>query len=84
MGLNSFIKKKGLFAFKVLVLSTLLSSCSNTGEMEYQPVGESLTDKQLGQNITLSILEFPDKRPPIKGIAYSSKRSFRYVQLTNL
>ncbi len=70
---NSFIKKKGLLAFKVLVLSTLLSSCSNTGEMEYQPVGETLTNKQLGQNVTLVILDFPDNRPPVKGFAYSSK-----------
>ena len=70
---NSFIKKKGLLAFKVLVLSTLLSSCSNSGDMEYQPVGERLTNKQLGQNVTLVILDFPDNRPPVKGFAYSNK-----------
>ena len=73
MRCNSFIKKKGLLAFKVLVLSTLLSSCSNTGDMEYQPVGETLINKQLGQNITVAILDFPDNRPPVKGFAYSNK-----------
>ena len=70
---NSFIKKKGLLAFKVLVLSALLSSCSNTGDMEYQPVGEMLTNKQLGQNVPLVILDFPDNRPPVKGFAWSKK-----------
>jgi hypothetical protein len=45
--------------------------------MEFQPVGEKLTDKRLGRNITLVILDFPDNRPPIKGIAYSTKRSFK-------
>ena len=70
---NLFIKKKGLLAFKVLVLSTLLSSCSNSGDMEYQPVGETLTNKQLGQNVPLVILDFPDNRPPVKGFAYSNK-----------
>ncbi|UCE56810.1 MAG: hypothetical protein JSV31_15620 [Desulfobacterales bacterium] len=60
-------------AFKVLVFSALLSSCSNTGDMEYQPVGETLTNKQLGQNVTLVILDFPDNRPPVKGFAYSNK-----------
>ncbi len=74
---NSFIKKKGLLTFKVLVLSTLLFSCSNTGNIEYQPVSESVKNKQLGKNITLVILDFPDKRPPIKGIAYSSKVTFQ-------
>ena len=63
--------------FKVLVLSTLLSSCSNTGEIEYQPVSEILTNKQLGQNVTLVILDFPDQRPPVKGLLYSTKRSFK-------
>ena len=70
---NSFIKKKGLLAFKILVLSTLLSSCSNSGELEYQPVGERFTNKQLGQNVSLVILDFPDNRPPVKGFAYSNK-----------
>jgi hypothetical protein len=45
--------------------------------MEYQPVGETLTNKQLGQNVTLAILSFTDKRPPVKGFAYSTKRSFK-------
>ena len=70
---NSFIKKKGLLAFKVLVFSSLLSSCSNIGDMEYQPVGTTLTNKQLGQSVTLAILDFPDKRPQVKGFAYSNK-----------
>jgi hypothetical protein len=41
--------------------------------MEYYPVGETLINKQLGQNITVAILEFPDNRPPVKGFAYSKK-----------
>ena len=73
MWLNSVIKKKILLAFQVLVLATLLSSCSNTGDMEYHPVGETLTSKQLGQNVTLVILDFQDNRPPVKGFAYSNK-----------
>jgi hypothetical protein len=74
---NSLIKNKALLICKVFVIATLLSSCSNKGDMEYQPVGETLTNKQLGQNVTLAILGFPDKRPPVKGIAYSKKRSFK-------
>ena len=73
MWLNSFIKKKGLLAFKVFVLSIFLSSCSNTGDVEYQPIDEMLTNKELGHNVTLVILDFPDNRPPVKGFAWSAK-----------
>jgi hypothetical protein len=41
--------------------------------MEYYPVGEALINNQLGQNITVAILDFPDNRPPVKGFAYSNK-----------
>ena len=72
-----FALKSFQLIFSVFVIFALLSSCSNTGDMEYQPVGETLTNKQLGQNVTLVILDFPDKRPPVKGFAYSTKRSFK-------
>jgi hypothetical protein len=66
-------KNKGLLILKVFVISVLLVGCSNTGDMEYQPVGETLANKQLGQNVTLAILSFPDQRPPVKGFVYSTK-----------
>ncbi|MGD9302863.1 MAG: hypothetical protein PVF79_01290 [Desulfobacterales bacterium] len=69
----SLTRKKGPLTFIVFVFSTLLSSCSNTGDMEYYPVGEALINNQLGQNITVAILDFPDNRPPVKGFAYSNK-----------
>ena len=69
----SLTRKKGPLTFIVFVLSTLLSSCSNTGDMEYHPVGEALINKQLGQNITVAILDFPDNRSAVKGFAYSNK-----------
>ncbi len=72
----SLRKKKGLLTFKVFIIATLLCGCSNTGDMEYQPVSEILINKKLGQNITLAILDFPDKRSPVKGLLYSSKRAF--------
>jgi len=65
--------KKGLLTFIVFVILTLLSSCSNTGDMEYHPVGETLINKPLGQNITVAILDFPDNRPSVKGFVYSNK-----------
>ncbi len=74
---NSIIKKKGLLTFKVFVVSTLLISCSSTGDLEYQPVSKTLINKQLGQNVTLAIINFPDQRPPVKGFGYSSKLSFK-------
>ena len=70
---NSLILNKGLLILKAFVISALFVGCSNTGDMEYQPVGETLTNKQLGKNVTLAILDFPDKRPPVKGFAYSNK-----------
>ena len=70
---DSLIKNKDPLILKVFVMSALLMGCSNTGDMEYQPVGEALIDKQLGQNVTLVILNFPDQRPPVKGFAYSKK-----------
>ena len=69
----SLTRKKGPLTFIVFVFSTLLSSCSNTGDMEYHPVGEAIINKQFGQNITVAILDFPDNRPPVKGFAYSNK-----------
>ncbi len=75
---NKFTKKKGLLVFKAFVISMLLSSCSNTGDIEYQPVSETLTNKQLGQNVTLAILDFPDKRPPIRK-SIGSKRKKNLV-----
>ena len=65
--------KKGLLAFKVLVLFTLLSSCSNTGDLEYQPAGQKVTNKELGRNVSVVILDFPDNRPAVKGFAWSHK-----------
>jgi hypothetical protein len=70
---NSLIINKGLLILKAFVISALFVGCSNTGDMEYQPVGETITNKQLGKNVTLAILDFPDKRPPVKGFAYSNK-----------
>jgi len=70
---NSFINNKDPSILKVSVISALLVGCSNTGDMEYQPLGEALSNKQLGQNVTLAILSFSDKRPPVKGFAYSKK-----------
>lgn len=71
------MRKNWLLIFNVFIISTLLSSCSNTGDMEFQPVGETLINKQLGQNITLAVIDFPDKRSSVKGFAYSRKRSFK-------
>ena len=70
---HSLKKKKGRLILKIVVISALLVGCSNTGDIEYQPVGEALANKQLGQNVALAILFFPDKRPPVKGFAYSKK-----------
>ena len=64
---------KDLGLLKAFVFSALLAGCSNTGDMEFQPVDKDLTNKQLGQNVTLAILSFPDKRPPVKGFAWSKK-----------
>ena len=66
-------KKICRLILRIFVISVPLMGCSNTGEMEYQPVGEALANKRLGQNITLAILSFPDMRPAVKGIAYSKK-----------
>lgn len=47
---------KDLGLLKAFVFSALLAGCSNTGDMEFQPVDKALTNKQLGQNVTLAIL----------------------------
>ena len=72
---NSLIKKKGLLIFKTFIICTLFCSCS--GDIEYQPVSEALTNKQLGQNVAVAILDFPDKRPPVT--TFSSKRKSNLV-----
>jgi hypothetical protein len=44
----------------------LFYCCSSKGDIEYQPVSKTLINKQLGQNVNLAILDFPDKRPPFR------------------
>jgi hypothetical protein len=40
--------------------------CSSNGNIDYKPTSKVLTNKQLGQDIAIAILDFPDKRPPFK------------------
>ncbi len=74
---NSLIKKKVLLTFTIFIISTLFYCCSNEGDIEYQPVSKALTDQQLGLNVALAILDFPDKRPPVS--RFSSKRKSNLV-----
>ena len=67
---NSLTKKKGLLTFKIFIICTLFWSCSNKDDIEYQPVSKALTNRQLGQNIKLAILDFPDKRFRLKRYAF--------------
>jgi len=64
------IKKKGLLTFEIFIICTLFWSCSNKGDIEYQPVSKALTNRQLGENIKLAILDFPDKRFRLKRYAF--------------
>jgi len=73
---NAFIKKRCLLTFNIFIIAAILSSCSNTGDIEYQPVSETSKIK-LGQHVTLAILDFPDKRPPVS--RFSSKRKRNLV-----
>ncbi|MFX0199094.1 MAG: tetratricopeptide repeat protein [Candidatus Hodarchaeota archaeon] len=44
---------------------------SNTGDIGYRPVRGDLGNEQLERNVKLAILDFPDKRPFLKGFLYS-------------
>jgi hypothetical protein len=73
MGYISLTKKKVLLAFKLFYITTFLYGCSDNGNIEYQPVGTVLTNEQLGQNVALAILDFPDKRPPFRRSTFNRK-----------
>ena len=63
-------KKKGILTFIISFVFVLLSCCSNTDDIEYRPISEASTNRQLGQNIKLAILHFPDKRFRLKRYAF--------------
>ncbi len=68
-----------LFGFLLLtfticiIVSTLFVCCSSTRDIDYRAVREDLINDQLGRNVKLAILEFPDKRPVFKGFFYSKR-----------
>ena len=72
--LSCFLTGLGLLTFIIcIIVSTLFICRSNTGDIDYRPVREDLINEQLGRNVKLAILEFPDKRPVFKGFFYSRK-----------
>jgi hypothetical protein len=66
MGHISLMRKRVLSGFKIFLVFTFFSGCSNDGDIEYGPISRALMNKQLGQNVSLAILDFADKRPPFR------------------
>jgi len=56
-----------------IIVSTFFVCCSSTGDIAYRAVREDSVNEHRGQNVKLAIVEFPDKRPKLKGFAYSKK-----------
>jgi hypothetical protein len=71
----SWIVKKVLLASQIIFISMFLYACSNNGDVDYQPTNEISKNGGLGQNVTIAILDFPDKRPPFTRSIFKRKKN---------